>query len=293
MSDVFLLGRQRALADARELLWDNLEESIWWDKYRDLTASELSAEKIRLQHENFHPVLVSFQTSFVPTILEVQNEAARLVLQYGASRRLASIYAAMNVIADVSYPARSEVCSEEEHGRLSDALMIFYVSIPAFFDALSMASHRVFQPKHYSEKDADLFSRKYWDAIGLIEGYSNISGFTGWFRRIKNVMRHPYAHRIPPYVPAAEHSIEDAEKNKRLQAAYSTALVEKRFDDLSRIMGDQRRLGTFSPKIYFFEEDSWTPLNPTVFEDLFTFQVAALSMLEALLPSEGFLNKGT
>lgn len=290
--DLFKAQRECARLEANELLWENLEESLWWDKFQNFSEAEIVSEKIRIQHELYHPTIVSFMTSFIPSVLEVSCEPAKLVLQYGASRRLQSVYSSINTIAEISYPGRTGVCSERDQTKLADALLVFYVSIPAFFDALSMASHRVFLPEKINEKDANLFSRKYWEALGLGGNYQAIANHTAWYNRVKNDMRHHYAHRISPYVPSAEHSAEDAITHKDLEAAYSQAMTELRFDDLSMILDKMQNVGSFSPKLWYFEKNSWMPLNPTVFNDLLTFQVVGLEMLELLLPETGFLGIG-
>lgn len=280
---------KRAKLEANELLWDNLEESIWWEKFENFTDREVEFEKIRLQHELYNPALVSFKNAFIPSILSVRSEPAKLVLQYGASRRLHSIHSSINTIAEISYPKRMVVCTEDEQTRLADALLVFYVSIPAFFDALAMASFRVFAPKKYNEKEADLFSRKYWHALGLADSYCQIESYIAWFKRVKTDMRDHYAHRIPPYVPSAEHSSEDAVRYKELQADYSKAIFEHRFGDLSNLSNDMDQIGSFSSLIWFFEKSACMPLNPTVFNDLLTFQTVALEMWELLSPHSGFL----
>ena len=286
--ELYQQARLAALGEAKELLWDNIETSIWRDDFLGLSDDEIPLEKIKSQHSYYHPALVSFQTSFIPTILDVKNDKARLVLQYGASRRIHSIYSAVNTIAEIAYPARTDVCTKEEHGKLGDALLVFYVSIPAFFDALAMSAHRIFLPKKLTEEDADLFSRKTWQAFNMPKAYEEIKEYVVWRQRLKTQMRHHFVHRIPPYVPSAEHSPEDAKENGKLQLKYQAAIQAREFEHATEVLDRQERLGRFCDKIYFFERDEYTHINPTVIEDCLMFQIVALEMLELLLADERF-----
>ncbi|SCZ53306.1 hypothetical protein SAMN04488118_102118 [Epibacterium ulvae] len=286
--DVFRSNRVRARQEAFELMWDNLENSIWWNHYAELDQREKGIEKVRIQYDHYHPTLVSFQTAFTPTVLEIENAKIREVLQFGAGRRLRSIYRAANKFADVAYPKRTDVATEDEQADLDDALMLIYIGIPAFFDALSVASYRSVEPKKFDEKSADLFSKKYMHAIDLALLHEEISPYISWYKRLTQQLRHRFAHRIPPYVPSAIHGQRDTRKYEELQGEYRLAMEEQRFDDLSCIMRQQAELGKFCSMIYFIEDDAQMHLQSTVLNDLLTFQFVALTLFERLLELPGF-----
>lgn len=288
--ETYRKARYEARQEAFELMWGNLQNSIWWTPFDELDEKVSSLEKIRIQYDHYHPALVSFQTAFIPTVLEIQNEEIRQVLQYGAGRRLRSICRAANKFSDVAYPDRTEVATESEQADLDDALMLIYIGIPAFFDALSVASFRSVQPQNYMEKTADLFSRKYLNAVGLGQLYEEICPHIPWYKRLTEQLRHRYAHRVPPYVPPAIHRPRDAEQYKALQGEFRSAMAEKRFDDLSDIMQKQREVGSFCPMIVFFEDNASMHLPSTVLDDLLTFQFVALTVFEHLLSLPAFRN---
>ncbi|WP_417271042.1 hypothetical protein [Celeribacter sp.] len=166
--------------------------------------------------------------------------------------------------------------------------MLIYIGMPAFFDALSVASHRATNPRRYKEKSADVFSRKYLQAVGLESLYSEIEPFIEWKERVKVQLRHHYAHRIPPYVPTALLTPEDQERNQQLGRDYRAALENQEFGELSEIMQEMRSLGSFCPLIHFFEDDSQMPLQSTVLNDLLTFQYVSLVIFEKLITLQGF-----
>lgn len=278
----------QALSEASELLWENVEKSIWWDPYRKFNGQEKDFEKIRIQFEQCHSALVSFQTAFISPVLSIPDQCIKVVLQYGALRRLRSIYRAANKFADVAYPDRKEIASEDELSDLDDALMLIYVGIPAFFDALSVASFRAMKPKGYIEKHADIFSKKYLTAIDLGDLYDELAPHISWQKRVKEELRHRFAHRVPPFVPSATHGPDDTRRYEELQEEYRNAMEQKRFDELSGIMNEQQSLGEFCPWIFFHEENMSMPLQSTVLNDLLTFQVVALTIFERILKLPGF-----
>lgn len=287
--DIFLASRQEARREAEQLLWDKIENSIWWNQFQKFSEEELPLEKIRVQHQYFYQALMSFNSSFVPTVLAIEDKGIRNVLQFGAGRRLLSIRSAAKVFHEVAYPDRTEVASLEDLTRLDDALLIIYISVPAFFDALAVASHRSVRPKRYIEKNADVFSKKYLKSIGLEEVYDEIQPYLEWQKKLKEQLRHRYAHRIPPYVPSAQLNAEQVESYKTLQVEHGRAIEESRLEDALAIREQQSLIGSFCPWIGFVEDNFRMPLLSTVLNDLMTFQYVALSVFERLILMPGFL----
>lgn len=286
--DPYSESRATATDQARELLWDNVEQSIWWNQYARYTGDERAREKVKIQHHHFWPALVSLKTSFIPSVIELPPGNIQSVLRYGAGRRLLSIISAGKTFSEIVFPERTQVASEDERTKLDDALMIIYISIPAFFDVLAIASFRATKARGYDEKTSDLFSKKYLKTIGLGELYNRIREFISWHKRVKEQLRHRYAHRIPPFVPSAEYSPQDRKRFEELEAQYSRALSDRRFDDLEAITDEQSSIGTFCNWLYFYEEDARMHLQTTVLNDVLTFQVVALTLLEELLTLPGF-----
>lgn len=273
------------MSEAKELLWENVEQSLWWEVSANLEGIETDFEKVRVQHQYYHPALISFKTSFMGTVLELPEGMPKTVLQYGAGRRLLSIYAAINRLAQIAYPDRIEVCTEDEQRELDDSLLILYISMPAFFDALSLSLFHKLSPAGLQARNANIFDRKFTKAVDLPDLRKKIIPFSAWHKRMNEELRHRYAHRVPPYVPSSELDDDDQKQLKILQQEYSKALATKQWDALSEIMDRQRQLGKFCPKIYFFEENSWMPLQSTVFDDVLRFQYVAMSVFEEILIS--------
>mgnify|MGYP001800808545 CR=1 FL=1 len=113
-NDFYFESRMRARREAHDLMWKNVEKSIWWNEFENFNQIEKDLEKIRIQYDHYFSTLVSFRTSFVPTVLELKDDGIKTVLQFGAGRRLNSICEAANVFTEIAYPERTKVATEED-----------------------------------------------------------------------------------------------------------------------------------------------------------------------------------
>ena len=102
----------RTKRELNDLLWDNLEESVWWPSEFEGDEYKIGLQKIRLQHERYGFVFDSFKLAFSREILRIENEDALAILRFGALRRVFSISNAINTVAEISYPDRLEICSD-------------------------------------------------------------------------------------------------------------------------------------------------------------------------------------
>jgi hypothetical protein len=151
-----------ALDEARALLWENIEDSIWWFDVAADSNNEKSKEKINIQFHHYHPILVSFQIAFSGTVMELEKDDVHNILQYGAARRIGSIYAATKSFCGIVYPDRQEVLSQKEGRRLSDDLLLIYVHIVGVLDAFGIALHRLAgKGLNIAEKNSDILKRSF------------------------------------------------------------------------------------------------------------------------------------
>jgi hypothetical protein len=268
---------------ANELLCENITSSLYWGYFDSEIEQEIKDKKVELQYCNYHPVVVKLYTAFSGTVTYLSPGAVHNILQYGAARRIGSIYEAIKVVCKIAYFGRKEPLSIDESRSLNDSLLLIYVHMIGVFDALAIAFHRVSDPPmKLPEKQADLLARKFRNLIGDAELNKVFEGNDSWFLRVKDELRNRYVHRVPPYVPTAGYSPEDAKESNRIQAERLLALKEGRFDDTKALYEKEQSLGQFLPWISFVDSDMHMPLLSTVLDDVLRFSELSLSVLERL-----------
>lgn len=283
-ADRYGASRQKAIDNARSLLWENIQESDWWTPYSNFTENEAGAKKEQIVFDNWYPVFVELFTSFSGTLYVIEQDDVHNILQFGASRRLDSMLRAVNDICDIAYPNRTEIASKDEKNRLDDALLLFYVHLMGVFDALAIAFHRTTDnPDDGKERFVDLLNPKSRKKLDLQSLNTLFQENSDWFKRVKGELRHRYVHRVPPYVPPAEHDEKARAENEKLEQKLSSALLNRRFDELEGIRDEQALLGVFCSKISFIENNTYTPLLITVLDDAMRFQVIMLTVFNELV----------
>lgn len=281
--------RSEGLVSARDLLWENIQSSIWWGYFESDDSIEIDRRKIQLQHDHYHPVLVELQLGLSATITQLKRENYHDILQYGAARRVNSIYKATKSVCEVAYPERTDPLSMDEARRLSDDLLLIYVHMIGVFDALAIAFHRTSTPPiEASETKADLLNKNFRNKLGNGAIQEIFRANMDWFDRIKEGLRNRYVHRVPPYVPTSSFTEEEATKHRELESEKFRETIKRNFDRVDEIRIEQSKLGTFRPWICFSDVDEIMHLHPTVLDDVMRFQVIVLSIFEELLPSLEF-----
>ncbi|MBP1805770.1 hypothetical protein [Rubellimicrobium aerolatum] len=285
-----LIERQRrALIQATELLWENVEQSVWWGFPGTLSETDKVKRKIRVQYDHYHPVLVALQTSFSGTIVELEQSDVQNVLQYGAARRIGSIYEAVNSFCSTVYPDREQPLQVDESRRLSDSLLLIYVHMMGVFDAFAIALHRMSgADMATAERNSDLLKASFRKQTGLasLENFFLIND--RWFRRVKDVMRNRYVHRVPPYIPPSVFTPEDADTYAQLERSMWSAISSGDVSKVDEYRAQQSSLGKFFPYITFIDSNEHVPLLPTVLDDVFRFQVVCLTVFESIIPRLAF-----
>lgn len=277
--------RSRAKRLAEGLLWENIHESIYWRASTNVNDKDFSDRKMRIQEAHWHQIFVELLTSFSQTLNLIEPDDVGEILQYGGARRLFSIYRSLRAVSKTAYWGREKVLTSEEKGLLDDSLMLFYVHVMGFFDALAIAFCRRFLIlDEFDERRADLLSREFRGRIDSSALDDLIEANDEWFARIKDGYRNRYVHRIPPYVAPAVYTSEDAEEFSRLEAEKWSALRQRRIEAVDELEKQQDRLGKFHPFFSFTETDGNVPILPTVLDDALRFQVVAISVIEVLLP---------
>lgn len=276
--------RNSAKKQAWDLLWENIEGSIWWGGLP--SGSNLDKEKISIQYHHYHPVLCGFRSSFYETVFRIDDVDVKSTLLYGASRRLHSIYRAVNEIAEIAYPERTDVANGDDKYKLDDSLLLVYVHMMGFFDALAIAFYQVVNfPDNRFEGRESLFDKKFRNQLKSPIIHEIFGKNREWFDRVNSEMRHRFVHRVPLYVPPAVLLPNDHEKYMELQTKYDESMREKRFDELSDIQDEQEKLGQFVDWMTMIEVDGHMPLLSTVLDDVLRFQYIALVVFEVLAKS--------
>lgn len=282
-------NRERALEEARDLLWENIEGSLYWFGNDIQSEPEKSKAKLKVQWHHYHPTLVSLLTSFSGTVDALETNDVKRILQYGAARRIFSIYRWAKVICDLAYPDRVDVLTQEESRELSDALMVIYVHMIGVFDAIAIALERINDGSTKNdEKYADLLRPKFRKAVDFVSLETLFKDNDRWFRRVKEELRNRYVHRVPPYVAPAVWSQNDVTENNKLQVFLNDAMNNGDLVKIDEVMALQAGLGKFSPFICFTDSDELMNLLPTILDDLFRFQFISLTVLEELVPRLSF-----
>lgn len=281
--------RREAKEQATALLWENIEGNNWWFEPNDKSETSKSKEKIKAQFHHYHPALVSLHIAFSGTVMELVDNDIHNILQYGAARRISSIYSVTKSFARLAYPEREEVLSQDESRRLSDDLLLIYVHMVGVLDAFGIALHRLKGADIKSaEKHADILKAKFRRETDFV----NLEDFFGehdkWFTRIKDDMRNRYVHRVPPYVAPAVFNQEDANEYERLQGLIYAAMRKLDVETMDTLREQQRKLGRFSPFISFIDSDQIVYLSPTVLDDVMRFQAVVLTIFEEIIPKLEF-----
>lgn len=281
--------RKEGLEHAKELLWENLEGGFWWGYFSSDDSREIDRRKISLQHDHYHPVLVELLTGLSTTITYLKKGKSHNILQYGAARRINSIYKATNSVCAVAPHNRKSPLSNDEARGLSDDLLLIYVHMIGVFDALSIAFNRTTSPPiELSETKADILKKTFRDKLGNSTIDAIFLDNKSWLKRIKEELRNRYVHRVPPYVPTSSFTDEEAARYAELEEEKFREIRNQNFDRIDEIAMEQSKLGTFRPWICFSDSDGIILLHPTVLDDVMRFQVVILSIFEELLPALEF-----
>lgn len=241
--------------------------------------------KLAFQHNHRSSATTQHFITFSSTIEYCRVNEVREVLQYGASRRSISVRRSADIICQLAPWNRKNPLSMDESHEVTDALLLIYVHMMGVFDAFSIALYRINRDRFsISERDADLVSRKFRSQLGNSEIDEIFLKNDRWFRRIKDELRNRFVHRIPPYIPHAAWSKQEAVEYKALEQAKHFALLENRIEEHAEISERQSRLGRFNAVIMFTESNAMMHLHPTVLDDVFRFQVISMGVLEALVP---------
>ena len=281
--------RQCALKQASDLLWENVEKSLYWFDVAASSKAETSTAKIKVQYYHCRSTLVSLHTAFSGTIIELEDSDIKNILQYGAARRVSAIYRNAMKICNIAYLDRVEPLSQDESGYLSDSLLVIYVHIVGVMDAFAIALKRIAgDDLTTAEKNADILSAKFRKSVDFVSLEALFRDNSDWFLRVKDCLRNRFVHRVPPYVAPAIFTPEDAVEDQRLQNTLSQALIDEDWSKLDDVPAMQAKLGKFFPFISFIDSDEHMPLLPTLLDDLLRFQVLTLTVLEELIPRLAF-----
>lgn len=277
---------EKAKVEASELLWENVEESVWWPQYQEFDEKTLVDEKINIASDFWHPAFVSFKISFTNLVTQISDAELRSILTFGCSRRLESMYRAVKDINQIAFWGRTELASKDEKARLDDAILLFYVHLFGFLDGLAIAMHQLkeIDERKYPRKRVDLLDSRFQRLIDLPQVSLALDHNKDWLTNRKDEFRNRFVHRIPPYVPPASHTEQDRLQFNKLQQKLNEAISAKRFNTLSDLHDEQEKLGSFCGYISFLENNEISLLLCTVLDDAMRFQMLALSVTIALLP---------
>lgn len=190
------------------------------------------------------------------------------------------------------FPDREEVLTQDESRKLSDDLLLIYVHFVGVFDAFGIALHRLMgADMQTAERASDILKPAFRKKIGFEELENFFSENDAWFRRIKEDMRNRYVHRVPPYVAPAMITKDEAEEIGRIEFQINDAMKKLDIDRVNALNEQKAKIGRFSPFISFVDEEKDMFLLPTVLDDIFRFQVIALTILEALVPRLAFVKR--
>ena len=281
--------RSRAKSGAENLVWENIEKSLYWFAKPKLDGKALCEAKLETQYFNYHATLVSLHTAFSGTVVHLKASDVQNILQYGAARRISAIYRNANRVCEIAYLNREEPLSQDESGELGDSLMVTYVHIVGVIDALGITLKRLAGSKlEIAEKHSDMLSKKFRKSVSF-EGLEQLFEQNDvWFRRIKEGLRNRFVHRVPPYVAPSAFSTPDADEYARLDQLFDFALRNEEWDKLDQIRDMQSKLGKFFPFISFIDTNEHMPLLPTFLDDILRFQVLLLTIFEEIVPRLDF-----
>jgi len=81
---------------------------LYWGFFESKVEADIIKKKTELQYYNYHPVVVKLLTAFSGTVMYLNPGPVHNILQYGAARRIGSIYEAIKVVSRIAYFERKK-----------------------------------------------------------------------------------------------------------------------------------------------------------------------------------------
>ncbi|MCR9068416.1 MAG: hypothetical protein NXH79_06185 [Rhodobacteraceae bacterium] len=279
--------RAAARYSAKELLWENLERNNLWEFFR-YEFEEPDRRKAQIQFDNYLSALQDFFTSISYSINLVEHQEIHQILQFGAGRRISSLFRTAATFSHIVSHDRTEPLNQEEVREVSDCLLLFYVHMVGALDAIAISLVRLSDASlGLAERNADILQKNFRKKIGFDSIEELFEENDAWFFRIKDDLRNRFVHRVPPYVPPSVMSEAETQRFHELEEKIWDAMKNQRFDDVDAYRAEQKALGRFSAVISFIDTSTVMPLITTVTDDLMRFQYLYLSIFEALAPRVG------
>lgn len=272
---------------AKELLWENLERNKLWDFYR-FEFDEPDRCKAQLQFDNYLSAFQDFFISTSCTIDLVERQEIYEILQFGAGRRISSLFKAASNFSNIVSLDRIEPLNQEEVRDISDCLLLIYVQMVGAFDAIAISLVRLSDASlGLKEQKADILQKKFRKMVEFNGVEELFLENDGWFRRVKNDLRNRFVHRVPPYVPPSAMTVTESRRFDELEVKVWDAIKGQRFEDVDAYRAEQKTLGRFYGFISFNDANAKMPLITTVTDDLIRFQFIYLAIFESLAPRLG------
>jgi len=175
---------------------------------------------------------------------------AREYLNHGVARRLSYLHYCASCVDSVLPKDRESRFSASEQKYLTMNLHVHWINLAGILDNLAWftlfrATEREVEVKR--RKSIYLSSRKVREHLSsAARAVLDEEVTTRWIAGMRN-FRDALAHRIPPYVPPSLVLTEDVDAFRQVSEQIDQAILDGRFDDVSRLEAEQDQLTQMAP----------------------------------------------
>lgn len=200
---------------------------------------------------------------------KVSIEKASHYLQFGASRRLGSLFRSYNSFIRTVPPYRKEPLQEEEKHGLDKDLNLMYIHLRGVLDNYALIYCLLKEPyllEKLKQNQIWFFNKKF-EKESQMTICSKLKEYDKWIEDLSE-RRDPVAHRIPLYMVPSLLNSQETKIHNELMTQHTTFLSHHQFDLADKSFNDALSLGTYWPVFAYNPYEKSIPIYPTVPTDM-------------------------
>lgn len=200
-----------------------------------------------------------------------QKKAINLT-RFAFGRRIIILHENLRQILFLAHPERDATLNSSEQSQLSSHINSIYIHLLGCLDNIAMILYHEFDYSlNLRDRDISLFKIYKKMDPRKQKFYESISFLQEWFVRDLKPRRNPVAHRFPLYAIPSVLLPADLPHFEQIQLEYNKAFSEMKLEKAQRLLEDIEKLGKFIPAFTDGIEVDFTPIYPTIPNDVANF----------------------
>lgn len=196
------------------------------------------------------------------------NPEAKRYMRHGVSRRLGLIRKCVLNIFELFPPERTENLGREALEDVTINLHVFLLHVNALQDNLAWAYQLEFElglDKHHVSLFKDQLKAHLPQPV---RDFVSSERIVNWHRQYSTEFRDALAHRIPPYVPPAQLTVEEMARSGELQRIFDDRVAASDWQGVDAAQTEMNSLGRACPQfLHCVATSSTMVLHPQVLSD--------------------------